>query len=121
MYLSEGKPPYIDIIQFGLKDISVHVLRTRSRGEERENVYRTTAADETVTVKWVRDADNDDYDGTGDMYRLDEESVIRVLQGYEKSEKLYVISDISSGFEGILTERYRCVMDTLWMKLYVCR
>lgn len=111
IYLSEGNPPYVDVVQFGLSDIPIHVIRTRSRYEEIDNLN-------IESIKWIPDSDKENYDGTGNMYRLTGESVINVLSGYDDADRLYILSDIDSRYIDVLSDRYRCVMDTIWMKLY---
>lgn len=113
IYLSEGNPPYVDVVQFGLNDIPVHVVRVRSRYEEIDDLN-------TEDIMWVPDNDKEDYDGIGNMYRLTDESVLNVLSGYD-ADKLYILSDIDSRYIDALSDRYRCVMDTVWMKLYELR
>ncbi len=114
IYLSEGNPPYVDIVQFGLRNIPIDVLKTRSRCSEIEEINNYD-----TKINWIPDENNSDYDGEGNIYRMTDASVIDSLAETDKANNLYILADINSTYKDALSERYRCVMDTMWLKLYM--
>gem|GEM_PF-597719 len=61
IYISEGNPPFVDVVQFYLMDTQVSVVRARSRYEEIDSSLISGSDTKYSELDWIPDSNNRDY------------------------------------------------------------